>query len=174
MKRKSVRAKYKRHEAEVGKILGMWWQNSPFLRAHGSGSAATLSKGKVYHAGDLILPPDFPYCVECKSEGVPRNTTKAKIIPWTLDTILRGGCKRFIGWWGQACRQADTISKAPMVCFTRKCMPVYSAVYLDDLPRKLDGLTDSFVYLANYGSGPIIVMKLDCFISTYRREDFFI
>jgi len=117
LKRSSVRAKGKEFEKAVGKRLGVWWWGEPFPRAYGSGSSTTLSKGDVFQGGDLYVPKNFPWSVECKAqEG------------WTLDSMFVGRFKLLEFWWEQTCRDAEKVKKRPMLVFTRNFAPVYILV----------------------------------------------
>ena len=166
MKRKSAKEKGKKAEKEVGEILGIWWQNQPFVRSHGSGSATTESQ-----SGDIIIPLDFPWAIESKNVGVTKKNKTSKGREWTMDSILKGGCKLFIDWWEQACKQADSINKKPMLCFTRNYVPTYVAIYKNIVYDDVDD-TVSFINLWGYGNNTIVIFKLSDFVTVFKKEDF--
>jgi len=115
MKRTSAKEKGKEFEKEVGKILGMWWCGIPFPRAHGSGCSATIQckhqaiEGRIFHhTGDLYVPEEFPWSVECKrQEG------------WTLEHLLEDQCGFVWQWWEQCCKDADLSMRWPLLVMRR-------------------------------------------------------
>lgn len=114
MKRTSARQKGKDFEARVGILLGMWWSGYPYPRAHGSGSSTTQRAiahdgRELFYAGDLYIPPEFPWCVECKNQQ-----------GWSLDSIINQTCKIvFVDWWNQCVRDASRVDKDPLLVFKK-------------------------------------------------------
>ena len=102
------------YESKIGKILGEWWWGDPFPRSHGSGSSATMSKGDVVHAGDLYVPPSFPWCVECKFQN-----------GWSFDGLMKGNKELIISWWIKAVADAQKCGRPALLVFTKNRFPDY-------------------------------------------------
>lgn len=71
--------------------------------------------------GDLIVPADFPFSVECK-----------KSESWTLVSLLSGKHAWFFKWWVQCCSAAATAGKRPLLIFTKNHTPIFAAVQVVD------------------------------------------
>lgn len=156
MKIRSIRSKGSSFEKKVGQLLGQWWQGEPFPRAHGSGSATTLAKGKVYESGDLYTSKNFPWSVECKKQEA-----------WSFDQIFAGK-GLFFSWLKQCFRDADKVGKIPMLCFSKNYSDVFVAVLSNDALNSNSSLWDLInycgVYFFDYKGIPMLILPLKIFL----------
>jgi len=107
------KGKGKAYERKIGKILGEWWQGSPFRPTPCSGGWDKLAHDDKYLAvGDLFIPADsdFPFSIECKrQEG------------WSLLDLIKPDRKNIpiFEWWAQALCDAKAAGKVPLLVFSK-------------------------------------------------------
>lgn len=107
------KGKGKAYERRIGKILGEWWQDSPFRPTPCSGGWDKLAHDDKHLAvGDLFIPKDcdFPFSVECKKqEG------------WSLIDLIKPNRKNvpIFEWWAQAACDAKAADKIPLLVFSK-------------------------------------------------------
>ena len=112
------RSKGQRAERELVKRFSVWWGGEPFFRTPLSGGLATMGhsfKG-VEITGDISTPdPNFCFCVEAKHHE-----------SWAFEQLFNE--KNIIEkWWDQACKQAVSSNKKPLLVFKKNHGPFYAA-----------------------------------------------
>jgi len=121
------RAKGRRAEREVGKLLQQWWQQvepgCQFCSTPSSGGWATPElRGHFKVSGDLTTTAQrFPWTVEVKfREG------------WSLENLERAKPSPVWGWWEQALEQAHEQRAWPMLWLRHSREPWRIMVAVDD------------------------------------------
>lgn len=121
----SSKAKGSRGEREVVALLREWWKDDSFVRAPESGALSTVMEGTNAPrdvvgrlAGDILAPPDFPFCVEVKFYKdidlwqTFKGTTKSQLAKW----------------WKQVVNDAERSDRWPLLFFKANHKPWMVAV----------------------------------------------
>ncbi len=164
MKRSSAKQKGKDFEKYTGEVLGNWWHGDPFPRSHGSGSATSLVNVlNLRQAGDLYVPLEFPWSVECKNNNMD----------WSFDRLAKGSCKEFGAWWRQTCKDAKKVDRWPLLVITKNHMPAYACMSLLAFVDLL-GLTFirefSTAVIIEYNGKRMILIPLEAFVQAVSVE----
>jgi hypothetical protein len=128
------RAKGKRGEGEVAKILEGWWQSleaaARFKSTPASGGwAQPDTRGPFRVAGDLATTAElWPFCAEVKYR---QN--------WTFGRFSMGKPSPVWGWWRQCVRQAREQRAEPMLWLRRNRQP-WLVLLSDTYARPILGL----------------------------------
>lgn len=178
MLRASAKSKGKEHEDFTGKALGAWWCGQQFYRAHGSGSHSARRQGHVQDAGDLYVPDDFPWSVECKKQE-----------NWYLDEIMTGK-GLIMDWTDQSVFDARHCGRLAMLSFTRNRHPKYlgfeipsadnvqslSPAWLPEFYNKalrtLTSVIITNVETKRFGRIRLLVCILEEFLRVFRPDEF--
>lgn len=119
-KRKDSGGKGKRGERELCKILKRRFPKHQFSRSVGSGNRYAqvhLSpEADRIMGSDIVCPPDFTFCIECKF-GYPEINLINLVIGRTslLDAFLN-----------QVSRDAERIGKRPLLCWRKSRLPWFA------------------------------------------------
>ncbi len=155
-KRRSAREKGKKLEKDTGILLGNWWRGQPFPRSHGSGSSKIECADGLVEAGDLHVPSDFPFCVECKNQQA-----------WSLLAVLEGSCGLFKKWWKQTVDEAEIARRLPMLVVSKNTFGMYGVIKRDtgnvDWLLVFENRTMDIV-MFKIDEGVVIMFKLEQFV----------
>ena len=119
-----------RGEREVVELCKKWWNDDTFMKSPESGGMATMLEGFGAPkdligrlAGDLLVPTDFPFCIESK---------RYKEID--LYSLIRNPENSDITqWWDQCVNDAKKASKVPLLTFREDRKKRYAAIRTIDL-----------------------------------------
>ncbi len=108
-------------ERIAARELAAWWGSGP-----GSFRRTPLSGGwdRTRAAGDLLVPDDFPWAIECKS-------TKT----WSVEQLLTGR-GALLDYWRQACEAAaySAPPRLPVLLLCRRGIGTLAMLRHGDLP----------------------------------------
>lgn len=165
------KAKGNRNESLVADKLSAWW-GTPFKRIPNSG--ALRWNGVTFTYGDLLIPTDFPFIVECKHY---------KYVD--LDELLRKDITQgsITKWWSQVtedvgrCLAETGKQMRPMLIFKANNRPhrvcIDSLTFHQMSPANhygvLTNLTIEYPLTSNRKS--IVIADLSDFLTTYTKED---
>ncbi len=108
------RAKGKRFEREVAKLLTKYWShfedNIQFVSTPLSGGFSNAKmRGDMKISGDLMTNSEIiPWCFECKHRE-----------KWNLENLLEGKRSPIWSWWEQCIKAAKEENKIPMLWFRK-------------------------------------------------------
>lgn len=123
-KRKNSRAKGKGFERVVAKLLTIWW-GAVFHSTPASGGLHWKKDARV--AGDIVAPSeggeDYPFSNECK-----------KVEGWNFEQLIKG-TGQVTDWWMQCVRDAQEVSKIPLLTFSKNRSPIYFMMPLGKYTR---------------------------------------
>jgi Holliday junction resolvase len=118
-KRKNSRTKGNAFERQVAKLLNDRFNTTEFSRSPGSGAFATTHSLpehlKIY--GDLITPPRFKYCIECK-----KGYNKINLYS------LYDHSSQFWKFIAQCEKDSEKCNKIPMIVFKQDRQPILAII----------------------------------------------
>ncbi len=128
-KRKNSKAKGKRGELALCKMLNKRFPGHTFSRVVGSGNrwshVAQVSKDYI---GDVVCPPNFQFAIECKF-GYPEID---------LCSAFDGGEKLLDSFLEQAQEDGRRANKEPMLCWKKNRQPWLAFLRDKKIRRKSD------------------------------------
>lgn len=150
--------------------LKEWWKSDDFMKSPESGALATQLEsfgapadivGRL--AGDILVPPDFPFCCESKFY--------AEI---DLYAVLRNPTSNLIReWWEQCAKDATKADKIPMLFFRENRKKGYIGVDVNDMFERLQHEPHSLpfgVMLAKLGESFVCLMPWEDFSEYFTKE----
>jgi hypothetical protein len=121
------RAKGRRAEREVAKLLAKWWgqlepkcefKPTPLSGGWGGRDGGAHVRAHFKASGDLMTTArKFPFTVEVKHRE-----------QWSMKNVVAGKPTPPWEWWKQACRQATEEKGEPLLLFKKNNMPWMAAL----------------------------------------------
>lgn len=159
-----------RGEREVVELCKKWWDDDSFKKSPESGGMATVMEQQGYPediigrlAGDLLVPADFPFCIESK--------LYAEI---DIYSIIRNPGNNIIRQWWEQCRDdARKADKHPLLTFREDRKKRYVVIALETI-EELDGDIDSIGggWLECWlGTDFVRILLWDDFVEEYSKKN---
>ena len=128
----NTRTKGNDFELLIATSLKNWW-NAEFRRTPLSGGWSAMAPG------DIIVPEDFPWCIECKHSKEFR-----------VEHILRPSLLSYLKkWWEQASNEAVEAKKEPLLVVRGERTPILCCT---TMTSKIKPLCATFVCNASVDS----------------------
>jgi len=156
-----------RSEREVVKLCKQYWQSNDFMKSPESGALSTMLEGFGAPAdiigrlaGDLLVPVDFPFCIESKFYK--------EINLWSLFT---NPANNYIKqWWEQCVNDAKRAKKIPLLTIKQNYGKRYVVLAEDDI-NHLDPIEKPAGYIkTELGETAVWMLLWNDFIRMFPKQ----